>query len=168
MTLTTHMAIAAAVAKPFARAHPILGFCAAIASHYLSDAIPHWDYRLRAITDMEETAKDTWRPDNARAFRRTILGDVRRFALDGFLGATLVLICIKPVSGGQWLWVGAAIIGSCLPDFGQGLYLAGFSFLKPLQRFHDRMHTKIRLGPYPAVGIPFQAIILLLSLYFLV
>ncbi|MDP3769529.1 MAG: hypothetical protein Q8R40_01150 [bacterium] len=162
MTLTTHSIIAAAVTKPLAAAHPVFIIIAAIASHYLSDAIPHWDYRLGSIEDIEDSSKRHWGNN-----RRAIMKDVQHFALDGFLGAALVLLVIRPVTMQQWIWALCAIIGGCLPDFLQGLYMLKLSFLRPIQKFHDLMHAKIRLGPYPRFGIPFQVLIYMTALYFL-
>lgn len=170
MTLATHMAIAAAVTKSFAQSHPILSFFAALATHYLSDAIPHWDYRLHAMQDTrdKEKEKGLWDADDARRFRARIVRDIRTIALDGFLGAGVILIIARPASMEQWLWVTTAIAGGALPDFLQGAYLAGARFLKPLQTLHDRMHTRIRLWDRPEIGIPSQLLIVIAAILFLI
>lgn len=166
MTLTTHIAIAAAVTKSFAASHPIAGFLAAVLSHYAADAIPHWDYTVHALQDGAEEAKGHWDNRRAALFRKRVIQDIAKFIIDGFLGAIITLALIRPADPGQWLWAGIAIVGGALPDFLQGAYLSGASFLKPLQHFHDAIHTNIRLGPYPLIGIPFQAVILFLAAYF--
>lgn len=162
MTLTTHSIIAAAVTKPLAAAHPAFILIAAIASHYFSDAIPHWDYPLGSIEDIEDSEKRHWGTN-----KRAIMKDIKRFALDGFLGAALVLLVIRPNTTEQWTWALLAIIGGSLPDFLQGLSMLKLPFLRPHQRLHDFMHAKIRLGPYPRFGIPFQALIYMIALYVL-
>lgn len=163
MTLTTHSIIAAVVTKPLLHTHPILIFAAAILSHYLSDAIPHWDYQLESLSDEENADKRAWSKD------WHVLGrDILHFAFDGFLGAAIVLLIARPVSREDWVWIIFSVIGGCLPDFLQGLYVLKLRLLKSHQRLHDFMHAKIRLGPYPLIGIPFQLAISLLSLYFLV
>lgn len=154
MTLTTHSIIAAAVTRPIAAVHPALLFFAALASHYLSDAIPHWDYPLGAVEDTENPDKRHWSRD-----WRLLSGDIARFAIDGFLGAGIVLLLLRPASSDDWLRALAIIIGGSLPDFLQGVYMFGLRILKPHQRMHDFFHTKILLGPYPLIGIPFQAAI---------
>ena len=159
MTLATHMVIAAAVTKKIALRHPLMGLCAAIISHYLSDAIPHWDYPLHAAKDPEDIKKRRWSTDRTLLWR-----DLCHVGTDVLLGAAVVLLAIRPATSAQWLWAISAIIGGTLPDFLQGLYMSGARFLLPLQRFHDRMHAKIRLAPYPLIGIPFQVLIFLLSL----
>ena len=159
MTLATHIVIAAAVTKKITLAHPLIGFCVAIASHYFSDAIPHWDYALGATQDPEDIKKRHWSADRTLLWR-----DLRHVTTDALLGTAVVLLVIRPASTAQWLWAILAIIGGALPDFLQGLYMSGARFLLPLQRFHDRMHAKIRLAAYPLIGIPFQVLIFLLSL----
>lgn len=163
MTLTTHSIIAAAITKPLAAMNPLLAFVVAIASHYLSDAIPHWDYQLRSIEDKEDKEKRHWGSN-----RQMLTRDISSMAFDGLLGAGIVLAVIRPVTTQQWMWALAAIIGGSLPDFLQGLYMLKLSFLRPHQQLHDIFHTKIRLGPYPLVGIPFQAIITAIALYILI
>lgn len=165
MTLTTHIAIAAAATQPFAQSYPMLGFFAALASHYLADAVPHWDYGMHAIGRNEQ--KLQWSADQAHIFRRRVIRDIGHFAVDGLLGVGITLLLTRPVSAEEWLWIIGAIAGGILPDFLQGAYLSGAAFLRPLQRFHDRCHTKIKLGPYPLIGIPLQIIILFIAISFL-
>ena len=45
MTLTTHAVVGAAIATSMPN-HPVIGFTLAFASHFVLDAIPHWDYKL--------------------------------------------------------------------------------------------------------------------------
>lgn len=167
MTLTTHIVIATAITKSFAQSHPILGFFAALASHYLADAIPHWDYPVHAIQSGDDKQKLYWDADKARAFRRRVAHDIHNFAIDGMLGTGIIFFLVRPVSPDQWLWVAGTMIGGVLPDALQGAYLSGATFLRPLQYFHDRCHTKIKLGPYPLIGIPLQLIILFAAVYLL-
>ena len=161
MTLTTHSIIAAAVTKPFLSYNPIAVFLLALASHYIADAIPHWDYSLRAVENKENPDLRAWSNN-----RSLLIKDLMRFGLDGLLGAAIVITIMQPISSAQWFGVAAMLIGGSLPDFLQGLYITRkFSFLGPLQHFHNRMHTKIKLGPYPLIGIPLQIAIVLVALY---
>ena len=164
MTLTTHIAIAAALAKPLLKTHPVLAFCIALASHYLSDAIPHWDYSISSLGDEENLEKREWK------FRgNTFWRDFSHFAFDGFLGAGILFLIVRPTSWHDFLLWSGVIIGGCLPDFLQGVYYTRKAeFLKPHSRFHNWIHSKIKLGPYPLIGIPFQLVILFISLRFLV
>ncbi len=161
MTLTTHAAIAAAITKPLMRAHPLIIFGVAVASHYLSDAIPHWDYAINSINTEKNADARRWHIHSTH-----FLKDVRNMACDGFLGLALVFAITRPTTARELLWALLAVIGGALPDFLQGVYYTHRAkFLRPLQHFHDLMHTTIRLGAYPLIGIPFQGAILLLALW---
>ena len=163
MTLTTHSIIAAAVTKPLMRMHPVLIFAVAMATHYLSDAIPHWDYKVLSLENAENNEKR--RIVNNR---KLIMTDIRNFAIDGFLGAIVVLLIIRPVTVQQWTWAGLAVVGGCLPDFLQALHVLKLPLLRLHQKFHDIFHTNIRLGSYPLLGIPFQAAIVAIALFVLI
>ncbi|TSC69519.1 MAG: hypothetical protein G01um101466_12 [Parcubacteria group bacterium Gr01-1014_66] len=164
MTLTTHVAIAAAVTNPLMHTHPALIFIVAAASHYVSDAIPHWDYPLHSIaheSGYKSESRFNWHSN-------TLLTDLNHMIFDGVLAIGILFFFMRPEVLRDWLMFGAIAIGSTLPDFLQGVYFTKkAAFLKPLQLFHDRMHTKIKLGPYPLIGIPFQLTILFLSLWLL-
>lgn len=162
MILSTHIVIAAAATKPLTGFHPILTFVVSVVSHYLTDAIPHWHYPVGSIDERDNTEKKTWRKD-----RRALARDFLRFALDGFGGAALAFLLIRPESASEAWWLAAAVIGSTLPDALQGMYMAGLRFLKPLQVFHDRVHSKIKLDAYPWIGIPFQLAIAGIAIWFL-
>src|SRR3989338_1430896 len=55
LILSTHILIATAAAKPFFGAHPAIILATAIVSHFLSDAIPHWDYHLATMDKKEHS-----------------------------------------------------------------------------------------------------------------
>lgn len=162
MTLATHIAIATAVAGPFARIHPAAAFFAAVASHYLADAIPHWDYSLRSMPDGGNSHNKKW------VFTRAALKkDIFHTGLDGLFGILLVSIFTRPSSWPELLAAGCIIIGAILPDVLQGVYYTKKAdFLKPLQKLHDYTHSEIKLSPYPLIGIPFQLLILFISILF--
>lgn len=163
MTLTTHTVIAAAITKPFMRVHPVLGFFVALASHYLSDAVPHWDYGMRSLSDKENFEKRKIQYKSS-----SFLTDAPRIALDGFLGLALALVIMHPHTLRDLTGVYLAALGGVLPDFLQGIYYSKRAeLLLPLQRFHDFFHSKIKLGPYPLIGVPFQLVILFFFAYFL-
>ncbi|KKW21186.1 MAG: hypothetical protein UY61_C0012G0009 [Candidatus Adlerbacteria bacterium GW2011_GWC1_50_9] len=61
MTLATHIVIAGAITRPIAGAHPALLFLVSLASHYLADAIPHWDYDIRSVPDEHKQNPDAIR-----------------------------------------------------------------------------------------------------------
>lgn len=162
MTLTTHIVIAAAAAKPLVSINPLLAFIAAVASHYLSDAIPHWDYSLSAAPSKEEETK-LWARNPSLLFH-----DLWRVGLDLMVGTAIGALAFTPRSLEDAIPLTIAITGGILPDILQGVYFTGkASFLKPLHTFHDRIHSKIGLGPYPLLGLPLQLLIVLPLLFLL-
>ena len=162
MTLTTHIIVAAAVAKPLAAYNPAFAFLAAFASHYLSDALPHWDYMLSVFKNEEDKEKIKF-----QFTKSSIVANALPPAVDAAIGTLIAAAIIWPDSPEKLIYLAAVVLGGTLPDILQGAYLAGARLLKPLQTFHDTIHTKIKLGPYPLVGIPFQILIFLTALYFL-
>ncbi|MGY8685526.1 hypothetical protein Q2941_48605 [Bradyrhizobium sp. UFLA05-153] len=148
MILSTHAVVGGAIACLFP-SHPVLVAVAAFASHFAIDAIPHWDYPLRAITS------------KSRANNRRLLPDRKLFldlALIGCDACAGLLIAI-------WLFATPATIGvivlgalaGMMPDPLQVVHrLVPKQPLTTLQRFHRWAHTKRRLGW--RLGISSQAL----------
>jgi hypothetical protein len=117
----------------------VLVALAAFASHYVIDAIPHWDYSLRSIS-LGKRADNQWLKIDA--------GLVRDLALIGFDAcaglALAVLLFATPTTA--WVIALGAIAG-VLPDPLQFLHsVYPREPLISLQRFHRRMHSKRRLA----------------------
>jgi hypothetical protein len=94
MILSTHAVVGGAIASLFP-SHPVLVAVAAFASHFAIDAIPHWDYPLRAIRS------------KPGANNRRLLADQKLFldlALIGCDACAGLLIAI-------WLFATPATIG---------------------------------------------------------
>lgn len=163
MTLATHIVIAAAAAKPFAALHPAISFAVAFASHFFADAIPHWDYRLESMADADDPKKQ-----HLEFNKKTCARDLLRLSADGFLGAGIAFLALQTRTPAEFFFFGAIVIGGALPDFLEGIYATRRApFLAPLHAFHHWIHTKIKLGPYPYIGIPFQIFIVLIALFFI-
>ena len=162
MTLAVHAIIGAAIGHQIGFHSPTALLLAGGATHYISDAIPDWDWRLSSFSSEE---KGSWRwVFISGAFAKNIA----RVVLDGVLGIAVVLLIAQPASTETAIALLLAAFGGMTPDFLQGIYFTGYApFLAPLQRFHDFCHTKIKLGPYPLIGIPFQIVIALAAIYFL-
>ena len=159
MTLATHIVIASAITKSLSTS-PILGFFIALLSHYLTDAIPHWDYRLRSLR--EESPADQRKFSSLNDF----FVDLGKMAFDFFFGAVLAIWMLSPDSLEKWIYSAGIIAGAVLPDFLQGIYYTRRAeFLLPVQKFHDFLHTKIKLGRYPAFGVPLQAILFIVAIW---
>ena len=151
MIFSSHAIIGAAVAQMFPD-RPILGFCAAFASHFVCDAIPHWEYHLRAgITDKINHLNDDLK------INKDFIFDFVRTGLDASLGAAVAAYLFQPLYGPlQWAWI-IGVVGGLLPDFLQFVYWkTRCEPFKSLQRFHLWIHSKIKLDDYPVSGILFQ------------
>lgn len=163
MTLATHIVIAGAIAKPLMAYNPIFAFLAALASHYLSDAIPHWDYDLESLEERDNSEKQRW-----NFSRSSTVGDLAHAALDGLLGSAFLFVVFPPTSLDIFYWLVVVVMGAVLPDFLQGLYFFRRPpWMRPIHDFHSLMHTKIKLGAYPLIGIPFQFVIFIIAVSFL-
>lgn len=162
MTLAVHALIGAAVGHSLGIRNPAVLLLVGVATHYLSDAIPHWDWRLSSFPGEEKSTATARRWIFTSA---SFVRDITRVALDSALGILLIALL---VSRATFIPALLAAFGGMAPDILQGIYFTGYApFLTPMQKFHDFCHTKIRLGPYPVIGIPFQIAIALAALYFL-
>ncbi|OHA03077.1 MAG: hypothetical protein A3C92_01925 [Candidatus Sungbacteria bacterium RIFCSPHIGHO2_02_FULL_53_17] len=162
MILSTHIVIAAALTRPLAAAHPLLTFAVSLVSHYAADAIPHWHYPTRTILKTEDPAARRWR-GTASAYTT----DALAFAVDASAGIGVVWFLARPATADAWIWLAVAASGSILPDFLQGVYMAGASFLQRHQIIHHRIHSSILLDAYPWIGIPFQLAIAAVAALFI-
>lgn len=147
MILSTHAIVGGAVAS-LLPSHPALVAALSFASHFAIDAIPHWDYPLRALSVKEGAKKPI--------SKKELVLDLALVGFDGCAGLAIAL----------WLFASADIIevialGACagmLPDPLQIAYrLYPREPLRSLQRFHHWMHTRQRLAW--RLGVSSQALI---------
>jgi hypothetical protein len=135
-------------------ADPYLAIAAAFASHFLLDAIPHWDYPIRSNSVKPGVAA-------AMKYDRALLADLLTIGTDAVLGLGLALLLLArpndfaPVLAGA----GAAI----LPDALQFAYMRfPREPLISLQRFHLWMHTSRSLHARPLLGLSAQICLIFL------
>lgn len=151
MTLTTHAVTGAAIASLIPQ-YPIIVFCAAFASHFIIDAIPHWDYPI-VSSSVNPLIGDKMKYD------KDLLQDTIVIGGDILLGIFLSL----------WLFAspgsfGIIFLGACsgmLPDPLHFFY-ARFRHepLVTLQRFHLWIHTDEHLEDSRLLGIGSQILLL--------
>ncbi len=175
MTLTTHAIAGAAVAELFPT-HPVLGFIAGFLSHFLLDAIPHWDYKILsnyANPDVATAQNQLGVGSSANIkMDRNFYLDLIRIGSDGLLGFALAFIIWHP--GGfheEWIVFLGAFAGM-LPDFLQFVYTRfPYQPIVALQDFHRFMHAKLKLNNQPIFGIVSQVVVItaivLITKYFL-
>ena len=156
MILSTHAVVGAAIATLLPR-DPVLVFAAGVASHFVIDAIPHWDYPLRGIR-VGRTQTGAIRLNGA------LFRDLSLIGLDAFVGLALAILLFAQVTP-IWIIMIAAF-GAMLPDPLQFLHrLYPHEPLRTLQRFHEWIHSDHRLGWRIGVGsqLAFSCMVVLLA-----
>ncbi len=157
VTLTTHALVGAAAASMFPE-QPYAAFAAGFASHFLIDAIPHWDY----IDYIRSFKRDPHGLDSDMELGRHFLRDLAILGADALLGAVLVLLIM---CGWLGIPVEVAFIGAgagLYPDLLQFVYWkTRKTFIEPslelLQRFHRLVQQTSPLDVDPRLGLGLQA-----------
>ena len=143
MTLTTHAIVGGAIVSVMP-AHPLLGVCVAFASHFLLDAIPHWDYPIRSFSLNPEIA-------GPMKCDRALFADMVTIGADALLGIALALILFVTQRS-----IILVLFGACAGILPDALQFAYMRFprepLPSLQRFHQWIHTSHNLRE-PLLGI---------------
>lgn len=140
MTLTTHAIVGAAAARVFSF-HPVAAFCAAFASHFLIDALPHWDYKLRSARLDEKNPMN-----NDMVINRDFFVDLAKIGFDALLGLFLSYIIFQPAGEYQLLIIALGACAGILPDPLQFVYFKWrHEPMVSLQKFHTWIHTDVKL-----------------------
>ncbi|MFA6416156.1 MAG: hypothetical protein WCW56_01580 [Candidatus Paceibacterota bacterium] len=145
MILSTHSIVGASFAGLLAT-DPATAFAVGLASHYLLDMVPHWDYQIGG-----EKTEDDIKKINLNFTSPTFISDLSKITLDFALGLIISYYFLVHMAGFSWLVVLAGIIGGVLPDFLQFLYSKFYNKIYGLplvwfQKLHDFFHTDHR--PY--------------------
>lgn len=158
MILTTHAVVGAAAALAVSH-NPLLAFFAACVSHFLLDAIPHWDYDIKSLV-RNPTDSIQYRIKPGKPFLR----DLALAGLDGTAGVASAVILGFFFFSGQVEVALLGAIGGVLPDF---LQLVHWVFprapLSGLQRFHRWIQSHASLKKMPILGVAAQLGIIILS-----
>lgn len=152
MVLATHLVVGVSLAQVFAPSKPVLGFGLGLVSHFLFDALPHWDYQLNS------------------QFKngKTFISDLVKISTDLALGL-LIMATVFWLAGLSWSWsVGFGAGGAVLPDLCQFAYAKlRWRPLRYLQIFHQAVHTKIELRGRPLAGISAQLLLISVIVWFI-
>lgn len=165
MTLSVHSVVGAGLSV-IARANPLTAFIVGFLSHFVLDAIPHWDYPLKSASGGR----------SASMYEDMIIGkdfvfDLLKIVADALFGISLVLFVFEPefrslsdilTSGIFW-----GVAGGMAPDFLQFVY---FKFKKEpfmtLQRFHTWIHDREKkLNDRYIIGPALQIALIMLCIY---
>ena len=166
MILTSHAIIGVAAASAFP-SHPALAFSAAVASHYIMDAIPHWDSKLLSSKEDADAPLN-----NDIVVGKNFLSDFKKVFIDALLGSIASSFLFYFFGfGHSMLILIAGISGGIIPDILQFVY---FKFrkepFKSLYIFHLFTHSRYKkLKQHIVAGISLQiltiSLILLLAKY---
>ena len=152
MSLGTHTVIGAIIISKFPE-HPVLGFCLAFGSHFVLDALPHWDYHLNSL---KENKDDPLK--NRMPITKKFIGDIFKMGIDFLLGAVIALWLFPDMNPVPIL---LGIAGGVLPDFLQFLYFhIQKEPLVTIQRFHIWIHTKKKMKNARALSIVSQIVLI--------
>lgn len=144
MTLGTHIVVGTTLAAAYAGG-PASAFGIGLLSHYLMDAITHWDYPISC--NKEKSVK-------------AFVSDVLKVLIDITIGVGIVVWAMGPQGFLSMPWLVFAVVGSAFPDFLQfGLMVHKNKVLNALQRFHHAFHSPFSLNGKPIQGILFQVVI---------
>ncbi len=163
MTLTTH-AITGATFATLVPNYPILGFILGFSSHFILDAIPHWDY---SIVSMKRDEKNPL--NNDILINQDFYRDLIKIGIDGVLGLLLSFVLLGIFYQRSLFIVFLGAVAGMLPDALQFVYFKWkHEPLISLQKFHTLyIHSKIRLSKKPILGISLQILLILIIVIFL-
>lgn len=132
MLLATHAIVGAAVGRFFPK-YPFLAFIFAFISHFLIDAIPHWDYPLKSFTRDKNNPKDLMKAD--MPWSKNFIRDLVIIAIDLISGLILALYIFETTEFNSAILWGA--LGAVLPDALQFVYFKlRVEPFRTIHRFH--------------------------------
>jgi hypothetical protein len=142
LTLTTHAVVGAAIVS-IMPAHPLLGLSLAFASHFLLDAIPHWDYPIRSPSVHPAIAAPM-------KYDRALFADMLTIGADAALGVTLAIVLFATRASLILVFCGAC--AAILPDMLQFAYMRlPREPLTSLQQLHRWIHTSHKMPPVSGI-----------------
>lgn len=153
MILSTHAIIGGSLGATLGGS-PLLALAIGIASHFVSDAIPHWHYPINEI-------RKKISPKNQSFFSyENSFEELLLIAGECILG--FIMIFLFGLMAGQepslLIW---GAIGGVFPDFLQFVYYFIYkkSPIAEIQRFHKWIHSKKNIDHKHLIGISSQALI---------
>ncbi len=155
MILMTHAIAGAAAARLFP-SNPAAAFIAAFLSHFVLDAIPHWNYRLLSH---ENNPSDPLNGD--MVFGKKFIIDISKIFIDFAAGIALSVWLFSPKSDYQASILILGALGGMLPDALQFVYWKlKIEPFRSLQKFHRWVHTKYEIKNHLVLGVTSQILII--------
>jgi hypothetical protein len=138
MTLTTHALVGAAAAS-FFPAHPYAAFAAGFVSHFVIDALPHWDEAGTMLRSLQGEGPD--RTNRDMTIGKDFISDISYLGFESLVGLLAAVFIFY-----AWLHVPLAIVligvvAGLLPDALHFVYFKTHSIL--LQDF-ERLHVGLQ------------------------
>ena len=130
--------------------HPLVGLTLAFGSHFVLDALPHWDYPIRSscINPSHRTQMK---------YDRSLLMDFCTIGGDAALGIIFAVLLLSTPSGADLALILAGACAGMLPDALQFAYTRlPHQPLTAIQRFHEWIHTSRQMRGLPVLGIVSQ------------
>lgn len=162
MILTPHILAGALVGAQ--TTNPIAAFVFGLVSHYLIDKIPHWDYDIKKIQEKVPRLKAGMAAEGLATGSRQVITQWLKIGFDLALPFLITGLLAPNEQSLTLSLIGAA--GGILPDF--LLYLSWQFPIKILAvhaKFHDKNHSKIKLGHLAGPASYLAIIVLFLFLY---
>lgn len=162
MILVVHILLGALIGLTIPHQYWLV-FVAAFATHFLLDAVPHYEYRIQLLKDRSEERRGILNifKDKEAFF---VLGKI---AIDFLLGMLIAasLVWFSPVK--KYVLVGA--LSAALPDGLLALYWATkMPLLEKLARFHHFVHPKNNKNTPIFWGIATQIAVSLIAIILII
>jgi hypothetical protein len=165
MILATHAIIGAAIGSTMPQA-PLLAFTGGFVSHFILDALPHWDYELGSGKSIKGN-----KLEGDFVMGKAFIVDVIKVIVDACIGILAVIVFFDTgTSLASTLQTGIfwGAVGAMFPDGLQFFYYKlKIEPLRSLQKFHLFIQAKRNLNDYsiigPMVQIVFCAMVIVFS-----
>lgn len=147
MVLSTHFVLGGVIGLAL-HSSPATALAAGVASHFLLDTLPHWDYHLASLEGGGDAATK-----NMRVLSRDFIHDLAKIGADVLIGIVGLWLLTKYLDRPATLAVWLGAVGGVLPDAMQFVYFKlRWRILFYLQSFHQWIHTSRRLTGWSIAG----------------
>ena len=148
MTLTAHAITGAALAS-LTPSQPLLGFAVGFVSHFVLDAIPHWDYKFASMKRDENN-----RLNDDMVINKDFAKDLLKISLDCLIGFLVTYFIFVFYLKYSIFVILCGVAGAALPDLLQFVQMKWkHEPLNSLRRFHVWIQSWISLDDKPVFGI---------------
>lgn len=160
MVLTTHVVTGAAFAS-LTPNQPLLGFAVGFVSHFVLDAIPHWDYpRISEKKDKNNPM------NNDMAINKDFVKDIFKMGVDGIIGLLITYFIFVFYLKFSTLVILCGVTGGIVPDALQFVQMKWkHEPLTSLRRFHLWIQSWKSLDDKPVLGVLSQIAIICLVVW---